>query len=66
MFSVLLHGFVVVVIPPRELSEEERALIVGSQDFGRFFQHASKLMQRALCETDVAIDYREDDEDGKK
>ncbi|XP_065184701.1 cytoplasmic dynein 1 intermediate chain 2-like [Sycon ciliatum] len=53
-------------LPIRELSEEERTLIMGSQDFGRFFQHASKLMQRALGEADVAVDYRmDDDDDGK-
>ena len=41
----------------REISEEEREQIILSEDFRSFFDHASRIVERALDETDIDIDY---------
>ncbi|XP_076456042.1 cytoplasmic dynein 1 intermediate chain 2-like isoform X6 [Babylonia areolata] len=44
--------------PPRELSEEEKKQILMSEDFNKFFDYASRIMERALAEdVDVFADY---------
>ncbi|KAI1724810.1 cytoplasmic dynein 1 intermediate chain 2 [Ditylenchus destructor] len=41
-----------------DLSEEERRHILNSQDFSRFFQHTTRIIERALAEDDdIFIDY---------
>lgn len=41
-----------------ELSEEQKEHILSSQEFGRFFDKATRLMERALCEDiDIFMDY---------
>lgn len=42
----------------RELSEDEKQMIVLSADFQRFVSRASKIMERALAENgDIYMDY---------
>ncbi|XP_014663057.1 PREDICTED: cytoplasmic dynein 1 intermediate chain 2-like isoform X3 [Priapulus caudatus] len=46
------------VVPPRELSEEEQQQVMKSEEFARFFERASKVVERALCEdSDILKDY---------
>jgi dynein intermediate chain len=41
-----------------ELSEDQKGQILNSQEFGRFFDKATRLMERALCEDiDIFMDY---------
>ncbi|KAI1717234.1 cytoplasmic dynein 1 intermediate chain 2 domain-containing protein [Ditylenchus destructor] len=41
-----------------DLSDEERRHILNSQDFSRFFQHTTRIIERALAEDDdIFIDY---------
>ena len=48
-----------------ELSEEEREKILSSSEFQNFFDRASRMMERAICETDVTFDYgRTEDVEG--
>ncbi|KAL8606116.1 Dynein, cytoplasmic 1, intermediate chain 2a [Nucella lapillus] len=55
-----------VAKPPRELSEEERKQILMSEDFTKFFDYASRIMERALAEeVDVFADYSGQDGSGK-
>lgn len=47
--------------PVRELSEEEKQMLMMSEDFHQFFDHASRIVERALAEdTDVFVDYSHD------
>lgn len=42
----------------RELSEEEKQMIILSEDFQRFMDRAGRIMERALAETvDIYTDY---------
>ena len=40
-----------------ELSDEQKEHIINSGEFGRFIDKATRLMERALCETDITFDY---------
>lgn len=45
-------------VPVIELSEEQKAHILNSGEFSKFFDKAARLMERALCETvDITFDY---------
>jgi len=51
----------------RELSEEEKQMIILSEDFQRFIDRAGRIVERALSETaDIYVDYTgvEDGEEG--
>lgn len=42
----------------RELSEEEKQMIILSEDFQRFMDRAGRIMERALAESvDIYTDY---------
>ncbi|XP_062853349.1 cytoplasmic dynein 1 intermediate chain 2 isoform X2 [Trichomycterus rosablanca] len=43
--------------PPHELTEEEKQQILHSEDFQTFFDHSSRIVERALSEQDVCFDY---------
>ncbi|RXN07145.1 cytoplasmic dynein 1 intermediate chain 2 isoform X4 [Labeo rohita] len=44
--------------PPHELTEEEKLQILHSEDFMEFFDHSTRIMERALSEhVDVFFDY---------
>lgn len=44
--------------PPRELSEEEKQMILMTEDFQRFFGQSSRIVERALSEqVDIFMDY---------
>lgn len=44
--------------PPHELTEEEKLQILHSGDFLMFFDHSSRIVERALSEqVDVCFDY---------
>ncbi|XP_051567344.1 cytoplasmic dynein 1 intermediate chain 2-like isoform X2 [Myxocyprinus asiaticus] len=44
--------------PPHELTEEEKQQILHSEEFTTFFDHSSRIMERALSEqVDVFFDY---------
>lgn len=46
------------VAPPHELTEEEKLQILHSEEFVTFFDHSSRIMERALSEqVDVFFDY---------
>lgn len=40
-----------------ELSEEARNKIIHSQDFVHFFDHAARIIEKAIYEEDFAFDY---------
>lgn len=45
-------------VPVIELSEEQKQHILNSGEFSKFFDKATRLMERALCETvDITFDY---------
>jgi dynein intermediate chain, cytosolic len=45
-------------VPVKELSEEQKQMIILSEDFRRFVLKAGKVMERALSETiDIYTDY---------
>ncbi|XP_076871319.1 dynein, cytoplasmic 1, intermediate chain 2a isoform X3 [Brachyhypopomus gauderio] len=45
-------------VPPQELTEEEKMQILHSQEFLTFFDHSSRVVERALSEqVDVCFDY---------
>lgn len=45
-------------MPPRELSEEEKQQILLSEDFQRFFDRSTRIVERALYEDgDIFKDY---------
>ena len=54
-----LHKLIIVFphFLVQELSEEERETILMSEDFRQFFDHTSRVVERALDETDIDIDY---------
>lgn len=44
--------------PPRELSEEEKQMILMTEEFQRFFDQSSRVIERALGEqVDIFTDY---------
>ncbi|XP_020906072.1 cytoplasmic dynein 1 intermediate chain 2, partial [Exaiptasia diaphana] len=44
--------------PVIELSDDQKEQILNSQEFGKFFDKATRLMERALCEDiDIFMDY---------
>jgi dynein intermediate chain len=46
------------LIPVRELSEEEKQMIILTGDFQRFLDRAGRLMERAVSESvDIYTDY---------
>lgn len=46
------------VAPPHELTEEEKLQILHSEEFMDFFDHSTRIMERALSEhVDVFFDY---------
>ncbi|KAK7864842.1 hypothetical protein R5R35_012491 [Gryllus longicercus] len=52
---------------PRELSEEEKQMIILTEEFQRFLDRSARIMERALCESvDIYTDYTgaADGEDG--
>jgi dynein intermediate chain, cytosolic len=51
-------GLRILVFPVKELSEEQKQMIILSEDFQRFVLKAGKVMERALSETiDIYTDY---------
>lgn len=55
-------------VPPRELSEEEKQMIMLTEDFQKFMYRGGQIMERALAEsTDIYTDYTGllENEDGK-
>lgn len=40
-----------------ELSEDQKEKILSSSEFQYFFDRASRIIERAICETDVTFDY---------
>ncbi|CAG9773101.1 unnamed protein product [Ceutorhynchus assimilis] len=49
----------------RELSEEEKQMIILSEEFQQFVDHAGRIMERALCESvDIYTDYSGIGEEG--
>ncbi|XP_069120970.1 cytoplasmic dynein 1 intermediate chain 2-like isoform X4 [Argopecten irradians] len=52
--------------PLPELSEEEKKQAIMSEDFQLFFDHTTRLVERALCESvDIFTDYSGGDGEGK-
>lgn len=44
--------------PPHELTEEEKQQILHSEEFVNFFDHSSRIVERALSEhVDIFFDY---------
>ena len=43
------------VAKPKDLSEEEKQMIIMSSSFQRFIDKSSRIMERALCERNVDI-----------
>ena len=42
---------------PVELSEEEKAKILSSADFQQFLDRTTRIIERAICETDIMFEY---------
>ena len=49
----------------RELSEEEKSTIQLSEDFRFFLDHSARIVERALDEVDVDIDYSRTGDDDR-
>lgn len=46
------------LVPPHELTEEEKLQILHSEEFMDFFDHSTRIVERALSEhVDVFFDY---------
>lgn len=45
------------IVQLRELSEDEKKTIELSEDFRSFLDHSTRVIERALDEVDVDIDY---------
>lgn len=44
--------------PPRDLSDEEKQMILMTEDFQKFFDQSSRIIERALSEqVDIFADY---------
>jgi len=48
-----------------ELSDEAKQKILQSQDFAQFFDHAARIIEKAICEEDYAFDYGAIKDDGE-
>lgn len=49
-----------------EISDERRQNILSSQDFSQFFDKATRLVEKAICENmDICFDYGETGEDAE-
>ena len=47
-----------ILAPQRvELSDEAKQKILQSQNFAQFFDHAARIIEKAICEEDYAFDY---------
>lgn len=45
-------------MPPHELTEEEKLQILHSEEFANFFDHSTRIIERALSEhVDLFFDY---------
>ncbi|XP_070000584.1 cytoplasmic dynein 1 intermediate chain 2 isoform X40 [Penaeus vannamei] len=53
--------------PPRELSDEEKQMLMMTEEFHSFFDHSTRIIERALAEdTNIFADYSHDhEEDGE-
>ncbi|KAK7066838.1 Cytoplasmic dynein 1 intermediate chain 2 [Halocaridina rubra] len=53
--------------PVRELSDEEKQMLMMTEEFHSFFDHTTRIVERALAEdTNIFVDYSHDhDEDGE-
>ena len=49
-----------------QLSEEAKSQILQSQDFAHFFEHAARIIEKAICEDDFAFDYGAVTDDGER
>lgn len=51
------------VIKPKDLSDEEKQMIIMSSPFQRFFDKSARILERALCEqhADIFVDYSKSD-----
>lgn len=55
---LLLYFFPIFTVTVIELSDEQKEHILNSGEFSKFFDKATRLMERALCETvDITFDY---------
>uniref|UniRef100_A0A672T8B9 Uncharacterized protein n=1 Tax=Sinocyclocheilus grahami TaxID=75366 RepID=A0A672T8B9_SINGR len=55
---VIVSCLFVSVAPPHELTEEEKLQLLHSEEFMEFFDHSTRIMERALSEhVDVFFDY---------
>lgn len=46
------------IAPPHELTEEEKLQILHSEEFANFFDHSTRIIERALSEhVDLFFDY---------
>ena len=52
------YSFTPPTVPVIELSDEQKEQILNSGEFSKFFDKATRMMERALCETvDITFDY---------
>lgn len=57
-YQFLCTNRCISIFPVRELSEEEKQMIILSEDFQHFVDRAGRIMERALCESvDIYTDY---------
>lgn len=49
-----------------QLSDEAKFQILQSQDFAHFFEHAARIIEKAICEDDFAFDYGAVTDDGER
>lgn len=57
MFMILIP-LLSPTVPVIELSDEQKEQILNSGEFSKFFDKATRMMERALCETvDITFDY---------
>lgn len=50
--------FFLLAAPPHELTEEEKLQILHSEEFVNFFDHSTRIIERALSEhVDLFFDY---------
>ena len=54
---------VTIVCSARELSDEEKKVLMMTEDFHQFFDRSTRLVERALHEEDIFLDYSHDNED---
>lgn len=61
MSTVFFHEFDLFFLfaaPPHELTEEEKLQILHSEEFVNFFDHSTRIIERALSEhVDLFFDY---------